>query len=44
LNAAIVYEEGQEIATIGFFHDLRETLRMQKELEKTQIQLLQAEK
>ncbi len=44
LNAAIVYEAGQEVATIGFFHDLRETLRMKKELEKTQIQLLQAEK
>jgi len=27
LNASIVYEGGQEIATIGFFHDLREELR-----------------
>ena len=44
LNAAIVYENNREIATIGFFHDLRETLRMKKELENTQIQLLQAEK
>jgi signal transduction histidine kinase len=44
LNAAIVYEGDQEIATIGFFHDLRESLRMQRELEKTQVQLLQAEK
>ena len=44
LNAAIVYEGSQEVATIGFFHDLRETLRMKQELEKTQIQLLQAEK
>jgi len=44
LNAAIVYEEDQEIATIGFFHDLRESLRIKRELEKTQIQLLQAEK
>ncbi|NQT69440.1 MAG: PAS domain S-box protein [Desulfobacteraceae bacterium] len=44
LSAAIVYENGQEVATIGFFHDLREALRMQAELEKTQIQLLQAEK
>jgi len=44
LNAAIVYEGDREVATIGFFHDLRETLRMKKELEKTQIQLLQAEK
>jgi len=44
LNAAIIYEEGREVATIGFFHDLREELRMKDELGKTQIQLLQAEK
>jgi PAS domain S-box-containing protein len=44
LNAAIVYEGDREVATIGFFHDLRETLQMQAALEKTQIQLLQAEK
>ena len=39
-----MYEGDQEVATIGFFHDLRESLRMKQELEKTQIQLLQAEK
>jgi two-component system NtrC family sensor kinase len=44
LYASIIYEEGQEIATIGFFHDLRERLRIKGELEKTQLQLLQAEK
>ena len=44
LNAAIIYEEGREVATIGFFHDLREELRIKNELEKTHIQLLQAEK
>jgi len=44
LNAAIVYEGSTEVATIGFFHDMRDTLRMKKELEKTQLQLLQAEK
>ena len=44
LNAAIVYEEDQEVATIGFFYDLRESMRIKQELEKTQIQLLQAEK
>jgi len=44
LNAAIVYEGDREVATIGFFHDLRETLRMKEALEKTQIQLLQSEK
>jgi PAS domain S-box-containing protein len=44
LNAAIVYDGDTEAATIGFFRDLRETLRMRKELENTQLQLLQAEK
>jgi len=44
LNASIIYEKYREVATIGFFHDLREQLRMKDELEKTQLQLLQAEK
>ncbi len=44
LNAAIIYEDGKEAATMGFFHDLRESLRIRKELENTQIQLLQSEK
>jgi PAS domain S-box-containing protein len=44
LDASIIYEGEKEVATIGFFHDLREEIRMRKELEKTQIQLLQAEK
>ncbi len=44
LNASIVYENGTKVATIGFFHDRREEIRMQKALEKTQVQLLQAEK
>lgn len=44
LNASIVYENKKKVATIGFFHDRREEIRIQKELEKTQVQLLQAEK
>jgi two-component system NtrC family sensor kinase len=44
LYASIIYENGREIATIGFFHDLRDRLRIRAELEKTQLQLLQAEK
>lgn len=44
LNASIVYENGREIATIGFFHDIREELQIKEELGKTQLQLLQAEK
>ncbi len=44
LTASIVYKGKKEMATIGFFHDLSETIRMEKELKKTQTQLLQAEK
>ncbi|MBC2715044.1 MAG: PAS domain S-box protein [Desulfobacteraceae bacterium] len=44
LSASIVHENGKIVATIGFFHDRREEIRMKKELEKTQVQLLQAEK
>jgi PAS domain S-box-containing protein len=44
LYASIIYEGEQEVATIGFFHDLRERLRLKKELENAQIQLLQNEK
>ncbi len=44
LNASIVYKDDREVATIGYFRDLRETIQMEKELEKTQLQLLQSEK
>ncbi|MBF0303077.1 MAG: PAS domain S-box protein [Desulfamplus sp.] len=44
LNASIVYEDDKEVASIGFFHDLREAKRLEAEIEKMQIQLLQAEK
>ncbi len=45
LNASIVYDaDGNKLATIGFFHDRRDEIRMQKELENTQVQLLQSEK
>ena len=44
LDASIIYENGREVATIGFFHDLRETLKMEKELEETRMQLFQSAK
>lgn len=44
LYASIIYEGEREVASIGFFHDLREQIHMQKKLEKTQHQLLQSEK
>lgn len=44
LYASMIYEGGKEVASIGFFHDLREEIHMQQKLEKTQHQLLQSEK
>jgi len=44
LTAAIVYEGKQEVGTIGFFRDMREELKIKAKLEKTQLQLIQAEK
>ena len=45
LYASIIYDEkGEEAGSIGFFHDLRERIHIQKKLEKTQIQLIQSEK
>ncbi len=44
LYASIIYEGELEVASIGFFHDLREEIHMQQKLEKTQAQLLQSEK
>ncbi|MFH1033354.1 MAG: ATP-binding protein [Pseudomonadota bacterium] len=44
LSASVVMEGGVEVGTVGFFYDLREKRRMEGELDKTRIQLLQAEK
>ncbi len=43
-SAAIIREGGREVASVGIFSDLREQLRMRRELEETQVQLMQAEK
>jgi PAS domain S-box-containing protein len=43
-SAAIISKGGREIGTVGIFSDLREQLRMRKELEETRMQLMQAEK
>ncbi len=32
LSAALLYEEGQEVATVGYFKDMRELKRLQQEL------------
>ena len=45
LYASIIYDEsGEEAGSIGFFHDLRDRIHIQKKLEKTQLQLIQSEK
>ena len=45
LSAALVYDEkGKEIASVGIFKDLRERLRIERELQKTQQALLHSEK
>ncbi|MCX5882319.1 MAG: ATP-binding protein, partial [Deltaproteobacteria bacterium] len=44
LYASIIYEGGQEVGSIGFFHDMRLRLRLKKELDSAQSQLLQNEK
>lgn len=44
LYGAIVYEEGQEMATIGYFLDMREKLRLQKQMEDIDQKLAEREK
>lgn len=44
LSAAIVYEGDKELASLGLFTDLREKLKMEKELQETQMRLMQTEK
>ena len=45
LSAAIIYDDaGQEMASVGIFTDLRERVRLQRELEETHLKLLQSEK
>lgn len=43
-SASIIREQGHEVGSVGIFSDLRESLRIRQELEKTQAQLMQAEK
>lgn len=44
ITAAIIYEDGEEVATMGIYHDLREKLAVEKKLKETQVQLAQSEK
>jgi two-component system, NtrC family, sensor kinase len=44
MTGAIIYENGQESATMGVYNDLRERLTSEKKLLEAQSQLIQAEK
>ncbi|MDY6967263.1 MAG: PAS domain S-box protein [Spirochaetota bacterium] len=45
LSASIIYDDnGDEIATVGIFTDLRPRIKIEKKLHETQLQLLQSEK
>jgi PAS domain S-box-containing protein len=44
MTAAIIYEDNQEVASMGIFNDLREKLAVEKKLQETQAQLMQSEK
>ena len=44
MTASIIYENGEEVATVGVFTDIRSQLRMEKDLNAAQAQLLQTEK
>jgi PAS domain S-box-containing protein len=44
LSAAIVYQDGQEVASVGIFTDLRPRLVMEQKLQETHLQLVQLEK
>jgi two-component system NtrC family sensor kinase len=44
MTAAIIYEDGQEAATMGIYNDLRERLSVSNKLRDAQSQLIQAEK
>jgi PAS domain S-box-containing protein len=43
-SAAIIEKNGREIGSVGIFSDLRERLRIRRELEEARSQLIQAEK
>ena len=44
ITAAIIYEDDQEVATMGIYNDIREKMAVEKKLKDTQAQLSQSEK
>ncbi len=44
LSASIIKIDGEEIGSVGIFTDMREILKMRKDLEEAHLQLVQTEK
>ncbi len=44
LTASIIYEDDEEVATVGIYTDLREKLAVEQKLKATRAQLAQSEK
>jgi hypothetical protein len=44
MTASIIYEDGDEVATVGVFSDLRERIIMERQLSEAQEQLMNTEK
>ncbi len=44
MTAAIIYSQGEEVATTGIYNDLREKLEIERRLKQAQAQLAQSEK
>lgn len=44
MTASIIYEEGEEVATVGVFTDLRDRLQMESDLSTAQEELMRSEK
>jgi PAS domain S-box-containing protein len=44
ITASIIYEDGEEIAVVGIYTDLREKQAVEKKLKETRARLAQAEK
>lgn len=44
LTAAVIYENGSEVATVGIFTDLRERLKIEEKLEQAEEELRESER
>lgn len=44
MTASILYEGGREVATVGIFTDLRDRMRLERQLSDAEMRLLESEK